>query len=79
MAQFALLTPELVSQDWFDYFIPWCLCGEADVCRCAEKIHFEAHGRVDETKEMHKLTRSHARFLCAHMDVLTSTRSWVMR
>lgn len=46
------------------YNIPWCLCNEASVCRCAENMHKRIYGQFDcDADDLRKCKRYYTRML----------------
>lgn len=54
----------------YEIIWPWCLCGEANVCRCAEITQYEVHGHADLPNEILKCTTVHRARVLAHMDAV---------
>lgn len=50
------------------YNIPWCLCGEANVCKCTEIMHRRLYGQFDsDADDLRKCKRYYGRMLM-HFD-----------
>jgi len=54
----------------YEIIWPWCLCGEANVCRCAEITQYQVHGYQDLPNEILKCTTVHRARVLAHMDAV---------
>ena len=53
---------------------PWCLCGEANVCRCAENTYYEVHGHAHLANEILKCTTVHRARVLAYMDAVYESK-----
>ena len=62
------------ERNCWDIIWPWCLCGEANVCRCAENTYYEVHGHAHLTNEILKCTTVHRARVLAHMDAVYECR-----
>jgi hypothetical protein len=62
--------PLYPQENILDLVMPWCLCGEANVCRCAENVQYEVHGNAHQINEILKCTTTHRARVLASMDAV---------